>query len=275
MYDDFAWTRVSTTRNELTRAYEPIQPFMLVALARHFESLTFFDVGANIGVYSVFLGSQPEVSQVLAFEPMPELALEAQKNADLNGLSEKIQIIPRALSATEGEATFNQLDTYSGAGGLASTYPFEEAKVKHRLQVQLDTLDNYLQVATGAVCLKVDVEGHEYEALAGGTKLLGEREGLLQVEVHETSVRRNETFALLDSLGWKRVLRIGWDYYYSNSPRLYEEPQRTAAIEDGLQFVVDDSLSGSRPARRRIGFGVTVELSRQQAARLKQLLRRS
>lgn len=273
MYDEFAWTRASLARNKLTRIYEPIQPFMLIALARHFSSVTFFDVGANIGVYSVFMAAQEQVTRVFAFEPMSELAHEVRSNAALNGHAGRIEVVPKALSLEPGEATFNKLDDFSGAGGIAATYPFDENIVKSRVQVPLTTLDSYLDAVDGDICLKIDVEGHESEVLAGGSELLQSKAGLLQVEIHETSGNRAQTFGLLDSLGWRQVLRIGWDYYFSNSPTLTEEPGRTRAIEDGLQLVVDDSLAATRPARLSLGRGITLEIPRSKANRLKRVLR--
>ncbi len=48
MYHLYRWTRHSIGRNYMTRHYEPLQPHLLMALARRFECQTFLDVGANV-----------------------------------------------------------------------------------------------------------------------------------------------------------------------------------------------------------------------------------
>src|SRR5690606_17422696 len=62
------WTEASEKLNRLTSKYEPIQPFVLVALARRLGCDAFIDVGANIGFYSILMALSGTVREVHAFE---------------------------------------------------------------------------------------------------------------------------------------------------------------------------------------------------------------
>lgn len=128
----------------------------------------FVDVGANIGIYTVFaldLGAE-----VIAVEPTPN-ADYLRENLALNGCT--AQVVQKALSDAPGRVRMTQgLDSLNhllldGAGGV---------------EVECTTLDLLLgdRVADG---VKIDVEGAERLVLEGATRSLSEhRVRMLQLE---------------------------------------------------------------------------------------------
>ena len=106
MYDDFVWTPNSVNRVHIQQKFEPIQPFLLVELAKTMGCQKFIDVGANVGIYSLFFSTLPTISQVYAFEPTPETYSDLVKNVRVNHLENKI--FPRCLALSEkfGKALF-------------------------------------------------------------------------------------------------------------------------------------------------------------------------
>jgi FkbM family methyltransferase len=72
-----------------------------------------WDIGANIGTYSLFAG--PFAEQVVAFEPHLANINRLQENANLTESDTDIRSI--ALSKEEGTAYLDVSEEYAGAGG--------------------------------------------------------------------------------------------------------------------------------------------------------------
>jgi FkbM family methyltransferase len=123
----------------------------------------FVDVGANIGIYSLWAADLG--AEVIAVEPVAEIRQALRENAALNGYD--FEIVPAALSREPGimkftdgwPSTMNHLVPENEAGGV---------------DVEVRTLDTVLgdRVANG---LKIDVEGAERLVLEGGSRAMAER----------------------------------------------------------------------------------------------------
>jgi len=173
-----------------------------MALAQ--ECRTFLDVGANIGVYALFATLLPHIEKCIAFEPNPETANELRKNIARN--SARIEIMEAAVSERAGEATFGVVSDYAGNNAVVTTAMRDQ--FTRRITVPTITLDSISDLPE-PICLKIDVEGHEREAIAGAASLL-ERSCVLQVEDFESSIQ-----ALLPR-GYSKLTNIGPDHYFTN-----------------------------------------------------------
>lgn len=136
---------------------------------------TAVDVGANKGVYTYFLSRLCD--RVVAYEPNPELA-EQIEGYGLKG----VEVRTCALSSSAGEAVLNI--PLSGKGkrrnNVASLNALEEASDGIRVEVR--RLDD--EGLTGVSFLKVDVEGHEAETLAGAEELIRRDRPVMLVEIN-------------------------------------------------------------------------------------------
>jgi FkbM family methyltransferase len=262
MYQKFKWTNVSQRRNALTKVYEPIQPYILFSLADELSDFAFYDIGANIGVYSIFISSHPKVKDIHIFEPMAECIKEIKSNVEANGLKNLITTHSVALSSSSGTIRFKKVSDYSGANGVSSTFLFPDVKAQGEIDVPIEKLDNIVKERNRNIVLKIDVEGHEYDVIRGATTLLSNNTGFIQIEIHDSSPHRQNIFELLNSMGWKKIINISWDYYFTNIDRIQNDSDRVKFIEKSLTFFVDQSLSEIQPVRRQIFSGLTVELSR-------------
>jgi FkbM family methyltransferase len=271
MYESFRWSKASERRNELTKIYEPIQLFILFSMANNFEKITFLDIGANIGVYSLFMAAHPNMNKVIAFEPQSDCLTELGENVRLNGLQNRIEIHPLALSNHCGSASFRRIGPYSGGSGVSETHLFKNLEYESEISVDVEKLDNIFDFKEKNLILKVDVEGHELPVLEGAQRLLSENFGILQIEIHKESRDYQKTISLLESLGWENVFRVGWDYYFSNLKTLKNDHGRIKEIEKSLSFFVENSLNGARPVRRNILPGIVAEMSRRRANQIKRI----
>jgi len=137
----------------------------------------FFDVGANVGFYTVMLarlvGSRGHVT---AFEPLPSNAAMIRRNADLNGLR-NISVEETAVSATTGHIAFRE--ETSGTGHIVS------ANAESTRNVACIALDTF--VARGGpipTLVKIDVEGHEVAVIMGMQEILRVHRPVIIAEMH-------------------------------------------------------------------------------------------
>lgn len=274
MYERFQWTSVSKERNALTRRFEPVQPFFLFKLTSELPNAVVFDIGANIGVYAVLLGDVASVEKVHVFEPVDECVREIRRNVSLNGLDGKVAIHQVAVSDRSGSATFRKISDYSGGSGISDTHLFKDFAYEGEQQVPIETLDKLVDIQDRNIVLKIDVEGHEHKVLLGAERLLSTNRGVIQIEIHESAPDGPASREFLEKLGWTKLLRVGWDYYYSNLPEHQSADGRTAAIEGVMSHIVEHNLNAEQPSRRELMPGVTFELSRKRVDSIKKVLRK-
>lgn len=263
MYENFKWARGSWRRNELLRRYEPLQPFVLLEFVKQYPRPTFFDVGANIGAYSCLIGQYSQTDEVIAFEPAPRTFAILTRNLALNELNKTVQAIPKAASDSAGSKAFEVVSDTSGANAITSTSIHEGAAGK-AITVDTARLDDFITASRYAV-LKIDVEGHEHNALLGARQLLQVKTCVVQMEKLESA--NSEAINTLQSFGYKPLFHFGADGYFSNDPA-HDPSQLLRIVENAtsemIAFQAGKRLSpagDSRPLRARPLPSVTVELT--------------
>ena len=136
------------------------------------------DVGANIGMICIALLQQQRFARAIAVEPSPRNLRLLQHNVVQNGLSDRITILPCALSSAEGELELELSDYNSGDNRIrhdasSGTWREEQRAV---VKVPVRTLDEVLAergVNPREVRLAwVDIQGHEGFFLDGARATL-------------------------------------------------------------------------------------------------------
>jgi FkbM family methyltransferase len=130
----------------------------------------FVDVGANVGIYTIYAASCVGYhGRIDSIEPGPMALRRLNENVRLNKLPH-VHVHPVAASAEEGHAryasgqdTVNRLDAGSGRGWIAD-----------EIEVRCVRLDNLLAGERYAMG-KMDIEGAEPLALAGAEWMLEAR----------------------------------------------------------------------------------------------------
>jgi FkbM family methyltransferase len=147
-------------------AYELDTLACLLALVDRKRHATFFDVGANVGVFALVAAALSQWD-VIAFEPEPRLAGVAQALADRNRLGIVVERL--ALAERSGTATLHLSDSTDTSHSLARGFRPSTGGVT----VPCETLDSYCR-RTGRLpdVVKIDTETTEPEVLAGGRRLL-------------------------------------------------------------------------------------------------------
>ncbi|MGH6954819.1 MAG: FkbM family methyltransferase [Alphaproteobacteria bacterium] len=132
----------------------------------------FIDVGAHWGLYTLTAATRwPGEIAVLAIEPEPENQRHLQDWIFRNGVAQDVTVVAVGAGAAEGTATFARNSTM----GHAVAAPGAETPFGS-FAARITTLDALLlqhpHLQARRTFLKVDVEGHEPEVIAGAGALI-------------------------------------------------------------------------------------------------------
>lgn len=150
----------------------------------------FFDIGANVGVFSLYAAKRLTSGEVHAFEPLQQHLSRFSTNLELNGFS-NIKVNPVALSRKPGSRTLYVPNTNNT--GMASFYADEtdpNGFAGHGITTT--TLDQYvsdMQIKRLDI-IKIDVEGAELDALEGGRETIRRFRPRVMMEVNVSHLRR-------------------------------------------------------------------------------------
>jgi FkbM family methyltransferase len=182
-------------------AEESAERNLLIAIASANGSRSFWDVGANYGLFTFALRAARPALRIEAFEPDPDSIVLMRRTLDSHG-SDRVRLHPIALSNGEGTARFLR-DTRSGATG-ALMLPNEplrhETPQPREIDVETSTIDVESRKLGAPDIVKIDVEGAELEVLQGGKKVLHEHKPILLVECTR---RQDDVRRILEDAGYE------------------------------------------------------------------------
>jgi FkbM family methyltransferase len=127
------------------------------------SSDTFLDIGANVGSYTI-VASAVVGAQTLAFEPIPQTFKQLARNLVVNEIKNRATAQLLAIGSRHESVCFS-----SDQG--AKNRPVSEGYSGTIVSVEVDRLDNVIQGVKPAM-IKIDVEGHEADVLAGAHSTL-------------------------------------------------------------------------------------------------------
>lgn len=146
------------------------------------DKIIFWDIGANIGVYSIYAGIKYENIEIISFEPSTSNTRLLSRNIFINKLQNKIKIFQLALTDNENIiSTFKE--TNFQEGGSLSTFKenFDyngniilNNKIENEYKIFGTSIDFIIKnnVLNIPDYLKCDVDGIEHYILNGASTLL-------------------------------------------------------------------------------------------------------
>jgi FkbM family methyltransferase len=151
------------------------------------EPKVIYDLGANIGISSLFLATLCPKARIYGFEPMPANYELCVRN--LSNLT-NAQVFNCAVGASSGTMSFEITDD-PRAGHLAGSRSLESLHSSSRIEVAVCSVADLVEVK-GLVppdFLKVDVEGAELDVLNGlGVYAKGINQ--MHIETHSTKLHQ-------------------------------------------------------------------------------------
>ena len=173
----------------------------------------FFDIGSNIGFYSVLLGKLSTIEKIYSFEPLPMLFQQINSNILINNLTPKWTGFNCALSDKNDKAEFFYNPYFLGTSSLKQEWANNRGT--HSIKVDVNKFDDLIDIRQENCFVKIDVEGNELETVRGMKEFLLANKVYMQIESSEENIE--EIKNLLSGAGYRLVCNVsGNDYYISN-----------------------------------------------------------
>ena len=159
------------------------------------NNLIFWDIGANIGLYSIYNSLKNPNSITIAFEPSTSNLRVLTRNISINNLEKKIKVV--TIPLTNKENIFQEMNesNFIEGGALNSfgeNFDFDGKEFVSKMKYSLlGTSMNYLvesSILDIPDYIKIDVDGIEHLIIEGGDKFLYNK------KIKSISIELNENF---------------------------------------------------------------------------------
>jgi len=185
------------------------EPITIEWLKRIQADDVLFDIGANVGVYTV-VAAVLRGARVFAFEPEGQNFALLCRNIALNNINDLVVPFPLAVSSC-GRLDVLNLSEFSTGGGSCHSFgaevgfdlqPRAAAFKQGAYSISIDDM-----VATGSLplpnYLKIDVDGIEHKVIAGARRTLTNPEvKSVIIELNTNLDEHNAVFAAVTDLGF-------------------------------------------------------------------------
>ena len=159
------------------------------------RKVIFWDIGANIGLYSIYNSLKNKNSISFAFEPSSSNLRVLTRNISINNLESKIKVLPFALTNYDNVFQTMNEGQFTEGGALntfGKEYNFEGKKFRSSMKYNIyGTSINYLvknSILNIPDYIKIDVDGIEHLIIKGGDKILHNK------KIKSISIEINENF---------------------------------------------------------------------------------
>ncbi len=162
-----------------------------------------FDIGANVGYYSILFAQLAPQGRVISFEPTSTAGM-LRTNLSHNAIT-NVEVHQVALGATTGVQRDRIFRLWGGEGDIQEYpfYRFDDFVAEHR-PARID-------------CLKIDVDSFDFEVLRGAEKTLLAHNPLIVIELNHALAKRNqsagEALSWLAQHGYRQALVLDHDNF--------------------------------------------------------------
>ena len=162
--------------------FDDIKELKLIEKISNEKKILFFDCGANFGFYSLFVASLKKENEVYSFEASSNTFLDLKKNIILNNF-QKIKPINLAISDIQDK----QIDFKESQNDWESSIVSNNFEVLKTTRIKTTTIDSILEsekkiLSQYNIVIKLDIEGHEMNAIKGSYNLLKKHSPLIIIE---------------------------------------------------------------------------------------------
>ncbi len=174
----------------------------------HSQMPSMIDVGANLGLISLYVLSKVAQTKIYAFEPGPAQRALLEKTVERNRLEKSISIYSCALGKEAGVAKFTtHKDADVAKDGFIDTGRGSDTV---SIEVAVETLDVWwkAQGKPAVDVVKIDTEGAELWVIQGGKEFFSLVKPIIYLEIEATNLRvypymAEDILKFLTSIGYQ------------------------------------------------------------------------
>ena len=194
------------------------------------DNLIFWDIGANIGLYSIYNSLKHPQSTTIAFEPSSSNLRVLTRNISINNLENNIKVVPIPLTNKQNIFQVMKEGHFVEGGALNSfgeKFDFEGKEFKSTMKYNLlgTTMNYFIENSILDIpdYIKIDVDGIEHLILEGGDKFLNNE------KVKSISIEINENF----KEQYDNILNLMKEYKF----KILHKKHRERSLSEDYSFV--------------------------------------
>jgi FkbM family methyltransferase len=206
---------------------EPIDVviFWLVFVRRHYpvniSDLAIVDVGANIGIFTVYAAREAPNAKIIAIEPFPDTCRRLQTQLESNHIANRVTVLNCAVDEKSGKKEMDSAEGIPSQYRRIASDATATLNARHRgltavkkmpgVPVDAKTLADVLQMANveNVDLLKMNIHGAEYRVLMSAPRSVLQHFKRIAVQHHElpaaARLGKVELFSYLGKSGFHLV----------------------------------------------------------------------
>lgn len=191
------------------RIFEKSEISFLTEKLQKAKNPVFIDIGANIGLHTIYLCKNCPSLKTISFEPSPNTFKVLSANIKWNGLTNST-LLNLALSDKSAVADFYE----TADDAFNSLKDTGRKTVKEITQVKVSRFDdiNEINNLPNITLIKIDVEGFENEVLDGAVTVINKFKPDLFVEIY-----KGENSNLNPDHTIQKIISLGYNAFVFNS----------------------------------------------------------
>ncbi len=166
------------------------------------KDAVFYDIGANVGYFSICVAKMVPHCKVIAFEPIPEHYNNFKTHLKINNIG---NIILHEVAVAEGETELLFSNFQNSEGNTYKNESLLFKSAKNTLKVKGISVDGFIAQGNPApTLLKMDVEGAELDVLKGAAQTLLKHKPYIILATHDCHVPgvKEKCLAFLKEMGY-------------------------------------------------------------------------
>jgi FkbM family methyltransferase len=153
------------------------------------EGTVFIDIGANIGMYSIPASLSKKNIGVISLEPQPEIARILRNNFSLNKIKD-FKVVEKAATSSRCSLYINSISGTPNENTGDNRVDQSEGDIK----IEGQRVDS-IEIGAKVSMIKIDVQGHDYEALVGCEKIIDRDLPKILIEWEGHMVKTGHSFS--------------------------------------------------------------------------------
>lgn len=191
------------------RIYERQLSEKLVVELSKYQKPVFMDIGANIGLISLYVSAKLREVRIFSFEPGSRQSTLFGITLFANQLNDRVSLCTDAVGSELGRASFYEHENESESSGDGFIYT-QRGGTGRQVEKKVITLDTWWmsEGCPNINVIKIDIEGAELLALKGGREMLDKCKPIIYLEVSLLNLRvyphtHRDVFAFLISMNYE------------------------------------------------------------------------